>query len=342
MSPDNDQNHRLKKITIKDIARKANVSKSTVSRVLNNTTPVNEKKKAAVLKAMKSLDFKPNLFARGLAGGSSMTLGVVTQNIGSPFYDSVTQGLISALTGNDYSPLFVDGQWKPEIEIAAIRTLLDRQVDGLILIGGKLPAQTLQQLVLDKPTVLVAQTVPGWEDRCINIDNVEAGFQATDFLIKLGHTEIVHLAGIPDHDDAKERLAGYKKALMSANLPINKKLIIEGNFSSPSGVMAIETLVSRGTAFSAIFAANDEMAFGARLGLYRKGIRVPEDVSIIGFDNQPVSAFTTPPLTTVAQPGLEMGATAAQMILHMLRNEPYSPPELPVRIVIRESVTRRR
>jgi LacI family transcriptional regulator len=291
---------------------------------------------------MKLLDFKPNLFARGLAGGHSMTIGVVTQNIGSPFYDTVTQGLISALTGNDYSPIFVDGQWKPEIELAAIRTLLNRQVDGLVLIGGKLSADTLQELVQEKPTVLVAQTLPGWEDRCINIDNVEAGFQATMFLIELGHTEIVHLAGIREHDDARDRLAGYKKALQKANIPVRQKLIVEGNFSSQSGVMAVESLMSRGLNFSAIFAANDEMAFGARLALYRRGIRVPEDISIIGFDNQPVSAYLTPPLTTVAQPALEMGATAANMILHLLNNQPFEAPKLPVQIVVRESVIQRR
>jgi LacI family transcriptional regulator len=331
----------LKTITIQDIAEKAQVSKSTVSRVLNNTTPVDERKRSAVLKAMKQLDYRPNLFARGLAGGQSLTIGVVTQNLGSPFYDSVTQGVISGLSGKDYSPIFADGQWSSKIEAAAIRTLLNRQVDGLILVGGKLSASELTSLVGEKPAVLVAQSLPGWEDRSICIDNVEAGFKATQFLIDLGHKEIAHITGIADHADAIDRLNGYKQALQANGIPINERLIAEGNFSSQSGVLAAEFLLSQARSFSALFAANDEMAYGARLAFYRKGIRVPEDVSIIGFDNQPAAAFLTPPLTTVAQPAREMGVAAAEMILRQLAGETFSPPEFPVRIVVRESVYRR-
>jgi len=337
MSPPNRQT-----VTIQDIAEKAQVSKSTVSRVLNNTTPVNEKKKAAVLKAMQQLDYRPNVFARGLAGGQSMTIGVVTQNIGSPFYDSVTQGLVSAFSGTGYFPLVVDGQWKPDIEVAAIRTLLERQVDGLILVGGKLTGAILQELARDVPCVIVAQKLPGWEDRCVTIDNIDGGFRATQFLIELGHTEIAHLTGIADHDDAKDRLEGYKRALKHFGIPLKQKLIVEGNFSSQSGVLAIGSLLTRGVQFSAIFAANDEMALGARLALYRRGIRVPEDISIIGFDDQPASAYMTPPLTTVAQPALEMGCSAAKMMLRLLCGQPLETPNLPVQIVVRESVVQRR
>lgn len=333
MSPPNRQN-----ITIKDIAEKAGVSKSTVSRVLNNTTPVHEKKKLAVQKAIKLLQYRPNVFARSLAGGQSMTIGVVTQNIGSPFYDSVTQGLISSFSGTDYFPLVVDGQWNPDLEMVAIQTLLERQVDGLILVGGKLSAEALDELSKEKPIVLVAQKLPGWENRCVTVDNVDAGFQATKFLIELGHTEIAHLSGIADHDDAKDRLEGYKRALKHFSIPLKQTLIVEGNFSSQSGVLAVGSLLARGVHFSAIFAANDEMALGARLALYRRGIRVPEDISIIGFDDQPASAFMTPPLTTVAQPAMEMGRAAARMMLQQLAGQTLEMTKLNVQIVVRESV----
>lgn len=331
-----------RKITIQDIAEKAKVSKSTVSRVLNDTTPVNESKKAAVLKAMEQLNFQPNVFARSLAGGQSMTLGVVTQNIGSPFYDSVTQGVISALSGTQYFPLFVDGQWDPELEAAAIRTLLNRQVDGLVLIGGTSSAKQLRDLVGDKPTVVVARSLSGWEDRCIHIDNIEAGLKATRFLIELGHRDIAHISGIADHQDARDRLAGYKQALKEAGIKFNPRWVAEGNFSSQSGVIAMESLLARSVLFTAIFAANDEMACGARLALYRRGIRVPDDVSIIGFDNQPAAAFQTPPLTTVAQPAREMGAAAAQMILNQLTGDHSAAiPQFPVEIIVRETAIRR-
>ena len=144
-----------------------------------------------------------------------------------------------------------------------------------------------------------------------------------------------------EHIDAIERLEGYRKALRQAGLTPDPKLLAEGNFSSQSGVLAVESLLARGVPFSAIFAANDEMACGARLAFYRRGIRVPEDVSIIGFDNQPASAFMTPPLTTVAQPSREMGAAAARGILQQIAGEDFQLPNFPVQIVVRESVIRR-
>ena len=152
-----------KKVTIQDIARTANVSKSTVSRVLNNSTPVNEEKKQAVLEAMEKLNFKPNIFARGLAGGQSMTIGVVTQNIGSPFYDQVTQGIVESLSHTQYSPLIADGQWMPEAERVAIQTLVGRQVDGLIIVGGTLSAAELSEVTGGKPTVVTARELDSEE-----------------------------------------------------------------------------------------------------------------------------------------------------------------------------------
>ncbi len=329
-----------KNITIEDIAKKAKVSKSTVSRVLNNTTPVNEKKRTAVLKAMKKLNFKPNVFARSLAGGQSMTLGVITQYIGSPFYDSVTQGVIMGLTGTDYFPIFFDSQWKKELEEAAITTLIERQVDGLIMVGGDLEAETMDALRNDVPMVVVARKAAGWEQHSVTIDNVAAAKTATEYLINAGHRNIAHIMGRHQHPDAIDRYLGYQQALKEANLDVQPELFVEGDFSSQSGVLAMETLLMRGTSFSAVFSGNDEMAFGARLALYRRGIRVPDDMSIVGFDDQPASAFMTPPLTTVAQPAHEMGIAASKMLLNIISGNPVENTELPATLVVRESVAR--
>ena len=331
-----------KNVTIQDIAKKAKVSKSTVSRVLNNTTPVEAKKRAAVLKAMKKLNFKPNVFARTLAGGRSMTLGIVTQNIGSPFYDSVTMGVIKGLAGTGYSPIIADGQWNQELEVAAIRTLIDRQVDGVIMVGGDLDAATLKEVSDEVPMVQAARHLEGWKDRCIWIDNVAAAKKATQYLIEAGHQKIAHIAGIRDHQDSSDRLLGYQQALREANLDESDQLIAQGDFSARSGVLAIETLLLRGVVFSAVFAANDEMASGARLALYRRNIRVPEDVSIVGFDDQPNSAYMTPPLTTVSQPAHEMGEAASKMLVNIIAEQPFEVPVLPADLVIRESVSRLR
>lgn len=326
--------------TIQDIADWAKVSKSTVSRVLNNSSAVNQDKRSAVLKAMEALGYEPNVFARSLAGGQSMTIGILTQNIGSPFYDSVAQGVIGGLSGTGYSPILVDGQWQQSTESEVIRTLLGRKVDGLVLIGGNTPVKELNELRDRLPTIVVARELVGWENQCIYIDNVEAGYQATKHLIDFGHRDIALIRGIKDQPDAMKRFEGYTKALADAGIEFDSDLIYQGDFSAQSGVLAVNTMLARSTHFSAIFAANDMVAFGARLALHRHGIRVPEDVSIIGFDDQAESAFMTPPLTTMRQPAVEMGAAAASALLKLIHGESTELPKLPVELQRRESVAR--
>ncbi|MGI9472870.1 MAG: LacI family DNA-binding transcriptional regulator [Rubripirellula sp.] len=326
--------------TIQDIANHANVSKSTVSRVINNSSAVNQDKRAAVLRAMKMLGFEPNVVAQSLAGGRSMTIGILTQNIGSPFYDSVAQGVIERLAGTSYSPIFVDGQWQKSTESEVIRTLLGRRVDGLVLIGGDVPVLELNELRERLPTIVVARELVGWENQCIHVDNVDAGYRATKHLIDLGHRDIALLRGIKEHPDAIQRFEGYSKALSEANIELDPDLIYQGDFTAQSGVMAINSLISCGTHFSAVFAANDMVAFGARLALFRHGIRVPEEVSLIGFDDQAEAAFVTPPLTTMRQPASEMGMAAAAALLKLIRKESYQLPKLEVELKHRESVAR--
>lgn len=331
---------KLTGTTIQDIAERAKVSKSTVSRVLNDKAIVNEQTRSNVLKAMKSLGYQPNVFARGLASGRSMTVGVVTQNIGSPFYDAVMQGVIKGFAGTGYSPIFVDGQWKQKTELEAIRTLLDRRVDGLLLLSGDYPEDKLADLKESVPTIVVGKELPGWENQCVFIDNFGAAHDATQHLIQYGHRNIAMVQGIPHHQDAIRRLEGYKQAIDDAGIEFDPELVLEGNFSAQSGMLAVNTLLLRGKQFTAVFAANDMTAYGVRLALYRQGIRVPEDVSLVGFDDQAESALTTPPLTTVRQPAVEMGATAAAALVKRMRGEVCELPVLHAELKPRESVAR--
>lgn len=326
-----------KNVTINDIARQANVSKSTVSRVLNDSTPVNKDKREAVLEAMKEMNFEPNIFARSLAGGQTKTIGVLTQNIGSPFYDAISQGILSQLTGTSYSPIFADGQWKPEIGQAAVETLIGRKVDGLILVGGRLSMEELEGLKQRLPCIAVGREIKEWGAQCVFVDNELAAYMATNYLIELGHRNIAHIMGIKDHPDSIRRLEGYKRALSEANIEFDKDLICEGQFDGESGVKAIETLLAKSKQFTAVFAANDETAYGARLALYRQKIRVPEDVSIVGFDDQRESCFVTPPLSSVHQPASEMGAAAADALVKLINKQSYELPEFPPELIIRES-----
>ena len=330
-----------KPITITDIAKRANVSKSTVSRVINNTTPVHESKREAVLAAMKELNFEPNVFARGLASGQSRTIGVMTQNIGSPFYDAISQGILDSLGETEYSPIFADGRWGEEAGIEAAEMLLGRMVGGLIIVGSRLPEIELDSLKTRVPTLLVGRYVNGWDDRCLFVDNEKAGYDATKHPIDLGHQRIVHISGIVDHQDAIRRKAGYRRALEEAGIGFDERLVCQGEFDGHSGISTIDALLNQGVEFTAVFAANDMMAFGARLALYRRGIRVPEDVSIIGFDDQVESEFLSPPLTTIQQPAHEMGLLVASTLMKMIAGEEYSLPKLETRLIVRESTCKR-
>ena len=329
-----------KKTTIDDIARNANVSKSTVSRVLTGNSHVAKEKRKAIEKAMAELNYQPNIFAQGLAGGQSLTVGVLTQNFGSPFYDGILGGIIQGFVDSEYSAIFVDGRWQPGVERDALKTLIDRRVDGLIVVGGLSPDAVLSRAAEERPLVVVGRVIPELPGRCVAVDNLAAAYVATQHLIEAGHRNIAHLAGDQSHQDAVERREGYIQAIQDAGISVNPALIVEGNFRRQSGLLGVEMLFTRGQPFSAIFAANDQMAFGARLALYRRGIRVPDDISLVGFDDQSDSAYMIPPLTTVSQPAVEMGEAAAQAILDLLKGNPVELSPFPTNFIIRESVAR--
>ena len=318
----------MKNVTIQDIANEAKVSKATVSRVLNNSSVVHPEKRKAIMEATERLGFQPNVVARSLASGRSMTIGVLTQNIGSPFYDAISQGVIAGFGGTGYSPIFVDGRWQPDAEVEAIQALLGRRVDGLVLIGGDIEADHLAQLSRGLPTIIVARELPG-AHHCIFTDNVDGGYRATKLLIENGHREIAIILGIKHHPDALE----------DGGIEFDDDLVIAGDFSAESGVRAIDELCEGGRSFSAVFAANDTTAFGARLALYRRGLEVPGDVSLVGFDDQAESAFMAPPLTTVRQPGREMGERASQALLDLIDGKSFESQSLLGELMVRESVS---
>ena len=327
-------------VTIDDIAKRANVSKSTVSRVLNGSAVVNQQKQDAVHQAVIDLDYTPNMFAQGLASGKSMTLGILTQKICSPFYAAIAQGVIEGLAGSGYTPLFVDGGWDHEREAVAIEALISRKVDGLLIVGGVIAASELQFYEKQMPLIVVARDINGLERRCVSVNNKQIGYMATKHLLEQRHTRIAFIHGIEGHPDAQDRFAGHLEALQEAGISRSDELIYQGDFSGHAGLKAVNYLLNQGINFSAIVAANDMVALGSRLALYRSGIRVPDDVSIIGCDDQAEAAFMTPPLTTIRQPSYEMGVVASRSLLSSISNEDYEWSELAPELQIRESVKR--
>jgi LacI family transcriptional regulator len=326
--------------TVSDIARLARVSPSTVSRVLTGNSPVHPEKRAAVLAVIEELNFRPNLNARALARGKSMAIGILTQSMASQFYGELSQGIEEGLAGSSYHPIFASGQWRPDEERAALNILTDRQVDGLIVLGGDYPDAELHALNGQIPLIAVGRSVAGLEGQCLTVAQRLGAAKAVRHLIDLGHRRIAYISGIPTHSDSRERRLGYQQALHEAGLSLDERLIVEGNFTEQSGSLALEALLARGAHFSAIFAANDQMAYGARLGLYRRNLRVPDDVSLVGFDDLLGSAYTTPPLTTVRQHMLEQGRKAARGILSLLGDAPPELTPVATDLVIRESTAR--
>jgi LacI family transcriptional regulator len=329
-------------VTLEEVARRAGVSPSTVSRILNGTARVRDSKRRAVERAIADLNYHPNVMARGLAGGRSMSVGVITQDIASPFYNETLKGIEDSLAVAGYAPLFVSGHWNKAKETERMTLLAARRVDGVIVLTGSIDDAALLGYAQRLPLVITGRNLQGPHVVSIQLANEQAAFDATWYLIELGHTRIAHIAGPPSHFDAQERLAGYRRALTQAKLPVDDRLVAVGDFNEATGLLALNQLLETRVSFTALFVANDQMAYGARLALYRKGIRVPEDVSLIGFDDLPASLYTTPPLTTVRQPAYDIGMAAGGAMVRMIQGQEVSLPELPLQIVVRESTQRLR
>ncbi|MHB8627931.1 MAG: LacI family DNA-binding transcriptional regulator [Aggregatilineales bacterium] len=336
--------HRKQAVTILDIARQAGVSPSTVSRILNDTTPVAPKKKAAVMEVIERLNYRPNSTARGLVLGKTGAIGILTQNIGGgPFYGPMLSGIEDRLQGSGFYPIFASGRWVLESELQAVDVLLERRIEGLIVLGGRLPDKFLCDLSQTIPLIILVRPVAGLENHCLVIDNFVAAYRAVSYLMAMGHTVIAHLMGPCWQADAVQRRDGYVQALRDAGFPLDLDLIVEGDYTEPSGMRATEQLVARHDQkpFTAIFAANDQIAVGARLALHNMGLSVPEDVSLVGFDDQLGSEYMSPPLTTIRQPSYDMGCSAGEAILALLAGKQPQLPSVPIELIVRKSVARR-
>ncbi len=309
------------KVTLGMVAEACGVSPSTVSRILNGTAVVSPEKRAAVDRAIAELGFVPNPIARGLAGGRTLSVGVVTQAIDSPFYGVALRGIEDELSQAGYSPLFVSGHWNVKEEARCIDVLRSRRVDGMIILHGRLSDEALRQLARAMPTVITGRSLVSPGLYALDFNNFEGARLATHHLLSLGHRQIAFISGDPVHPDANERLRGYRAALEAAGVPYKPSLVLPGRYFEESGLMAVERLIDSREPFTAIFAANDQMAFGAALALHRRGLRVPDDVSLVGFDDLAGAEHSIPPLTTIHQAGYELGRLAATSLLKLLADQ---------------------
>jgi LacI family transcriptional regulator len=334
------ENTKSGPVTLERVAKLAGVSPSTVSRILNGTAVVSDEKKKAIDEAIAELGFVPNPVARGLAGGRTLSIGVVTQAIDSPFYGPALRGIEDELDSAGFSPLFVSAHWNPVTEGRCIDVLRSRRVDGLIVLNGRLSDQALKNTAKHLPIVVTGRSIKGAGLFALNFDNFAGGVLATEHLITLGHRKIAFISGDAAHPDANERLRGYTTALKNAGIPFDAQLVVSGDYQVDSGLKATDHLLASRRKFTALFTANDQMAYGAALSLHRKGLKIPGDVSLIGFDDLYHSIYVAPPLSTIHQPAYELGRLTASSILQMLAGTKPTAVMPAPELIVRESTSK--
>lgn len=328
---------RPARATLTMVAERAGVSPSTVSRILNGTARVSQDKQALVNAVIDELGFRPDPAARSLAGGRTMSIGVLTQFIDSPYYGEALRGIEDELHKANYVPLFVSGHWNEAEEENRLFMLQERKVDGIIVLTGKLADDTLVEMASNIPVVITGRRLSAPGLFSIDFDNSEGARLAVRHLHALGHQRVAFISGPLDHPDATERMQGFQDEAQKKGMALDVELIALGDYQEAGGFRAMNSLLDARVQFTAVLTANDQMAYGARLALHRAGLRVPEDISLIGFDDLPHSAFTLPPLTSVRQSVYEIGVSAAQAMIDILNKK--NPPSrlVAAELVVRES-----
>lgn len=309
--------------TIYDVAQRAGVSLATVSRVMNKNTNVGDKTRQKVLAAMAELDYRPNTFAQSLASNSSNSVGVLVSQLDGPYYGPMMAEIESSLRAANKHVIIAVGHSDAAQEKDSVEFLLGRGCDALILDVEAVSDQYLIELSQGAtPIVLINRYIDAISERCIYLNNELGGYLATRHVLDLGHRQIAYVSGPKRKHDANERLEGHKKALAEFGLKFEPALCVEGDYKEDGGVLAMQQLLQSGLQFSAVVCANDQMVSGAISVCLEQGIRVPEDLSFVGYDNIPFARYISPKLTTVNNPIHEMGKMAALWLLrHIYKND---------------------
>lgn len=308
--------------TIRDVANRAQVSVTTVSHVLNRTRSVGPETERRVRAAIEALGYQPNLLARGLRSRKTRTIALLIPDNSNPFFAEVARAIEDAGFAEGYSVILCNSDLSEAKQDAYIDVLLAKQVDGMIFISSGDRRDPLRR-ILDAgvPVVVVDReprdvTVPQ-----VLVDNESGGYAAGEYLVRLGHRRIGCISGPSDVTPSHRRIRGFTRALAEAGLEIAPAAVTSGDGRYDGGVSAMRTLLERDLDLTAVFAFNDLMAIGALAELRRAGLRAPDDVSMIGFDDIPQASWTDPALTTVAQPTTEMGRVSAGLLLDRLERQ---------------------
>lgn len=336
-------------ITIKDIARHAGVSVTTVSHVVNKTRFVSEDTRTRVLGAIAELKYVPSAVARSLKNNRTQTIGMMIPNCSNPYFAEIIRGIEDTCFQAGFNVILCNSDDDPKKQGQYVRVLTEKQVDGLIVLssgGDDELGEHLRHAAM--PQVLVDREVEHLNADLVEVNHEAGGYLATQHLLGLGHRRIACITGPLSLSSAAQRVAGYRRALLEAGLKVQSSLMREADFTSAGGHAAMLDLLGQKQGLTAVVASNDLMAFGAISAAASAGLALPRDLSLVGFDDIALAAYSSPPLTTVAQPKHRMGELAARLLLARISDHRRPPqreilqPELCLRQSTAPSVSSRR
>ena len=313
----------MENFTIKDIAKLANVSTATVSRVINDYPYVNEETKKRVQKIILKTDYQPNALARSLVTKKSGMIGVIVWDLASPFFSEIVREIGIECRDKNYQPIFCSTDGDNKIQEEYIELLLQKNIEGFLFATAHMHDPQIERLVLKghPPVVLIDRRLQTELADYVTIDNVEGAFMATKHLINHGHKRIACISGPENSSSGFERLEGYKKALTESNIPIDQNLIIPGNFLRVGGYKAAENILSlKEKKPTAIFCSNDFMALGMLELFGKRGIRVPQDIALVGFDDINISSLHFIRLTTISSRKTNVVKNAIEILIKKISN----------------------
>ncbi len=309
------------KVNIKIVAEKAEVSTATVSRVLRNDPKVREKTRKKVLKAINDLNYEVNAVARSLRQKKTYTIGVVVGNVLSQFYSIVAKSVEDVAQKNGYNMILCNGDDDPQKELNYLKVLKANRVDGIILTPTGKNSDYINYLIdSDTKMILLDRLIDGVKCDAVLVDNENGAYQAVKHLTEQGYKKIGIITGYLDRTTGRGRLNGYLKALDEAGLKRDDSLIKVGNFKKKSGIDLTRELLESPNKPEAIFISNIDMTLGALIAIKEMGIKIPDDVGIVGFDDSEWAMIFDPPITTIRQPVYNLGSTSAEMLIKKIEN----------------------
>lgn len=329
------------RIRIQDVAAMVGVSTQTVSRVLNNKPDVSRQTRQRVLDIIAELGYQPNMMARGLVSNRTYTIGMFTEDFTDPFYAQIIVAAEAEARAHGYYLLLCSAERNSDIEYEYFRLLASRHVDGVLLLrpGSEEQPRYLHEMVEKGiPLVPIAYDLHDSRVPLVDVDNIDGGYKATRCLIDEGHRQIAMITGPIWNKAAVDRKEGYRIALQDANIPFDVNLLAYGDWSYESGYHATWQLLSRVPQLTGIFVHNDRMAIAAMQAIRESGRAIPNDISIVGYDDIQESRFINPPLTTIRQPAGEIGRVATSLLMEMI----HDPDALPQRLLLKTELVYRK